>query len=176
MPASELRRASLPIEPSLRMTTEADDIVEERDILSVDALSRELNNAVRFFFACFVAVEAASPPSAALLCSPAARLASGEEDEGVAEDSSSAIACGVLRERTRRILPLSPPLRMAAEFGRGSINSLASRDMRFSAVEMPCDSGEGRAGRGVGACSTDEADCEVRVTEEEVDEEEEGLR
>jgi len=156
------------------MTTEADDIVEERDILSVEALSRELNNAVRFFFACFVAVEPVSPASAALLCSPAARLASGEEDEGVLEDSSSVIACA-LRERARRSRPLSPPLRMAAEFGRGSISSLSSRDMRFSAVEMPCDSGEGRAGRGVGACSTDEPGCEARVTEEVV-EEAEGLR
>jgi hypothetical protein len=157
------------------MTMEADDIVEERDILSVDALSRELNNAVRFFFACFVAVEPASPASAALLCSPAARLASGEEDEeGAPEDSSSVIAWEALR-KTRRIRPLNPPLRMAAEFGSGSCNSLSSRDMRFSAVEMPCDSGEGRAGRGVGACSTDEPDCEVRVTEE-VEEEEEGLR
>jgi hypothetical protein len=108
-----------------------------------------------------------------LLCSAAARLASGEEDEGVPEDSSSEIACVALRERTRRNRPLNP--RLAAEFGRGSSNSLSSRDMRFSAVEMPCDSGEGRAGRGVGACSTDEPDCEVRVTEE-VDEEEEGLR
>jgi hypothetical protein len=157
------------------MTMEADDIVEDRDILSVDALSRELNNAVRFFFACFVAVEAASPASAALLCSPAAWLASGEEDEGVPEDSSSEIACEGLMEKARRIRPLSPPLRMAAELGRGSSSSLSSRDMRFSAVETPCDSGEGRAGRGVGACSTDEPDCEVRVTEE-VEEEEEGLR
>jgi hypothetical protein len=75
------------------MTTEAEDIVEDKDILSVDALSRELNSAVRFFFACFVVVETVSPPSAALLCSPAAPLASGEVDEGVAvEDSSSVIA------------------------------------------------------------------------------------
>lgn len=28
--------------------------------------------------------------------------------------------------------------------------SLSSRDMRFSAVKFPCDSGEGRVGRGAG--------------------------
>src|SRR5579863_7870337 len=41
IPASELGRASFPIEPSLQMTTEAEDMVEERDMLSVNVLSRE---------------------------------------------------------------------------------------------------------------------------------------
>ena len=152
-------------------------MVEERDMLSVEALSRELNNAVRFFLACLVAVEPVSPASAALLCSPAAGLVSGEADEDVPwDDSSSLMVWEALRERTRRSRPLSPPLRMAASFGRGSSNSLSSRDMRFSAVDMPCDSGEGRAGRGVGACAADGAlDWGVRVAEE-VEEEEEGLR
>lgn len=40
--------------------------------------------------------------------------------------------------------------------GVGSSRSLSSRDIRFSAaVKLPCDNGEGRAGRGIGA-ETDE--------------------
>ena len=151
-------------------------MVEERDMLSVDALSRELNNAVRFFLACLVAVDPVSPASAALLCNPVPWLVRGEEDEGVAgDDSSSVIASGALRERTRRNRPLIPLLRMAAALGSCSGNSLSSRDIRFSAVDIPCDSGEGRTGRGVGACKTDEPDWDARVTEEAEDDDE-GLR
>lgn len=35
--------------------------------------------------------------------------------------------------------------------GAGSrLGSLSSRDIRLSAVKLPCESGDGRAGRGVG--------------------------
>ena len=66
---------------------------------------------------------------------------------------------------------------MAAALGSCSGNSLSSRDMRVSAVEldMPCDSGEGRAGRGVGTCKADAPDWGARLTEEAEDEDE-GLR
>ena len=58
MPASELRRASL---PSLRIMTEAEETVEESEMLSVDAFRRELNrDAARDFFLVGTAVEDAS--------------------------------------------------------------------------------------------------------------------
>lgn len=47
-----------------------------------------------------------------------------------------------------------------------SIGSLSSRDIRFSAaVKLPCDNGEGRAGRGVGV------DMDVEGTVDDVFEE-----
>lgn len=48
--------------------------------------------------------------------------------------------------------------------------SLSSRDMRFSAaVKLPCESGEGRAGRALTLPACDEDELEVEVTVDVVD-------
>lgn len=81
--------------------------------------------------------------------------------------SSSLSVWAALSERARRSLPLRPPLRIMLAVGVSSIaaKSLSSRDIRFSdAVKLPCDKGEGRAGRGLGA---DEADAGEGTEDEE---------
>lgn len=66
--------------------------------------------------------------------------------------SSSASDWAALNDSALRKRPLSPPLRSMLAVGVGSsIGSLSSRDILFSdAVKLPCESGEGRAGRGSG--------------------------
>lgn len=66
--------------------------------------------------------------------------------------SASCNAWAALNDKARRSLPLSPPLRSILALGVGSRGgkSLSSRDIRFSAaVKLPCDRGDGRAGRRV---------------------------
>jgi hypothetical protein len=66
--------------------------------------------------------------------------------------SSSSFSCW-LKVKARRNRPLRPPLRIILALGVDSsmvARSLSSRDIRFSdAVKLPCDKGDGRAGRGV---------------------------
>lgn len=50
IPAREFRRVSLPMLPSFRITIDAEDIVDDSDMLSVDAFNFELNKGLRDFF------------------------------------------------------------------------------------------------------------------------------
>lgn len=67
--------------------------------------------------------------------------------------SSSLRVWDGLKDNARRNLDFMPPLRdEVASCGGESIaaRSLSSRDIRFSAVKFPCDSGDGRVKRGAG--------------------------
>jgi hypothetical protein len=142
--------------------TDAEDTVEEREMLSVEAFRRELNK------------EAARER---FLTGESAGGTSGLEVLGLllasSGPSSSRRAEDELRERARRRRPLRPPVRTMAGVGTGS-SSLSSLDMRFSAaVKVPCDKGEGRTGR----AGSDEVDgAGGRGETVDVDELEDGLR
>lgn len=154
--------------------TDAEETVDERDMLSVEAFRRELNSdaARDFFFVWTVAVDSASSATpgsglltgALLLLLLAVVLELGwirPDDvafiDASSSSSSSSLAfsslkvCEAFKERARRRRPLIPPLRRADALGDDSIMaamSLSSLDMRFSAaVKLPCDKGDGRAGR-----------------------------
>lgn len=149
MPASELRRVSLPMLPSLRMTIEAEDIVDESEMLSVERFSRELKSERDFFF-CTVAVDSSSPVIVACELPGTLRTGAMRGPPLTTSSSPSSSSCSVWfapSESARRRRPLSPPLRTPGAFGFGSsiaARSLSSRDMRFSvAVKVPCESGEG---------------------------------
>ena len=66
--------------------------------------------------------------------------------------SSSASDWVALNDSALRRRPLSPPLwsMLAVGVGASIIRSLSSHDILFSAtVKLPCESGEGPAGRGI---------------------------
>jgi len=126
--------------------TDADDTVEERDMLSVDALIRVLNNdaARDFFFG--VGVGSSPGPSVGLglllYITPLDLALTFVFDKLALIDvtspaSSSRKAGDTLKARARRRRPFNPPLRSMAGVGAGS-NWLSSLDMRFSeAVKVP---------------------------------------
>lgn len=157
--------------------TEAEETVEDSEILSVDIFIRELNrDAARdFFLVCTVAVDSPSSSS----CSVGTDLPEGdaipeEPEEGPVTStlplgrvsseartfpslsSSASLRTPLeLNDNARRKRPLRPLLRTVEAPGVESsmaARSMSSRDMRFSeAVKLPCDKGEGRIGRACGA-------------------------
>jgi hypothetical protein len=178
MPASEFRRASF---PSLRIMTDAEDTVEESEILSVEAFRRELNSDAareRFFTGVVAGLSSVTSPASGDSGTDPLPLAAGLDlgktldllvlvlDVLAFMDTSSSLSLlsssrrveAALKERARRIRPLRPPLRTMAGVGEGS-STLSSLDMRFSAaVKVPCDKGDGRAGRAAGTGELDTAD------------------
>ena len=178
IPARELRRVSLPMLPSLRMTIDADDIVEESEILSVERLRRELNSERDFFF-CTVAVDSSSPATVPFELSPTLDLPVRLELLfGCASSSSSSRSVEpALRDNARRRRPLRPPLRTPGAGSSIAARSLSSRDMRFSAaVYVPCESGDGFRNAAALWAAADVADDEAAdgrdVPVDELDEEE----
>lgn len=158
MPAREFRRASFPMEPILRMTTEAEDMVEESEMLSVEALRRELNkDAARDRFLPGLPTGAVLPPTAVPEVPAVRVLAASFASVGLgvsapftlelapASSSSSCSACAAFKESARRNLFLSPPLltvlvlpRPMAEFSSIAARSESSLEMRRSAWALAC--------------------------------------
>ena len=196
MPARELRRASLPMEPSLRIITDAEETVEEREMLSVDMFIRALKSAAArdFFFGGGVVVTFSawleSLPPLGLLVDPDVTGLFGPDEPALIDASSSSLSpssndCAALKARALRSRPLSPPLRSIDAVGSGSrmaARSLSSRDTRFSAaVKLPWDNGERLAGLETGRPAADTGDTEGavedgRIETDELDDEEEWVR
>jgi hypothetical protein len=154
IPANEFLLANFPMEPIFRMTTDAEDMVDESEMLSVDAFNRELNkDAARDFF--FPVVLAAPPPAgtgttvpavpavsvlaasvASVALSTAATFADAPFDldpdadpAADASSSSSCSACAAFNDNARLRRPLSPPLLTALVLPRpiDVLSSIAAR-------------------------------------------------
>ena len=132
-------RASFPIEPSLRIMTLADETVDEREMLSVEALNRPLNSDRDFGFVVRMEGSAAAVPAEdepAIV--PAMLEAEGEvvpscpEELGGALVSSSALS---VNARLNRLL--RPPDREACTCGACGNNSLSSLLRRLFALLVP---------------------------------------
>ena len=119
--------------PSFRITIDAEDIVDDSDMLSVDAFNLELNNGLRDFFGRVdeaVSGESRSDPVASGLAGVSARVWGSFPLDGVSGSSS----WRGLKERARR-KRLLRPLRGPPGVGSWVLpRSLSSRDMRFSAT------------------------------------------
>jgi hypothetical protein len=148
----------------LRIITDADDTVDDKEMLSVDRFIRELNkDAARdFFLIWMVAVLSVSSASSGVgvvgVLDPEAVddfvVNVGDDELAFIETSSSSAslnACWALNDNARRRRLFKPPLRTMAALGVGTriaARSLSSLDIRFSrAVKLPWDKGEGRTGR-----------------------------
>jgi hypothetical protein len=203
IPARELRRTtSLLMEPSFLIMTLALLTVEEREMLSVLALSRELKReaARLFFFVWAVTVDSPSlrtPLGVSGRSTVEGALPLEWKVEALMDSSSSGMPSSLraVKEKARRMRPLKPlrpePVAALEEDSSMVGRSLSSRDMRFSeAVKVPWERGEGRGRRwvdgeavgededaegwGRGGGGEEEEDWEGRG--EEADEEEEPLR
>ena len=133
-------RASFPIEPSLRIITLADETVDEREILSVEALNRPLNSDRDFGFV--VRMEA-SPTAAVLAEGEAVVVPAMLEAEGEGTPSCPVVLGGApassralsVNARLNRLL--RPPDREACTCGAWGNNSLSSLLRRLFALLVP---------------------------------------